>query len=273
MNVSLKSIALTGAFAAGVILIATPIGAEADPSAAAAAGFDRYVAQLELRLASQHSSTAGFLAPADQARLRQGEIVTEQVIPASGSDLPGALLHHWRATAFVPGATAADLEKLLRDYGRYPQVYAPQVETAKVLAHSGNHYQTALRLEQKHVITVVLDTTYDIEFVSVAAAPGEHLSPRGYSISQSTRIAEIASPGTASEHALDSAHEHGLLWRLNTYWSWEERDGGLYMQVETVSLTRAVPAGLGWAVGPFIESIPRESLVFTLESTAKALRR
>ena len=68
------------------------------------------------------------------------------------------------------------------------------------------------------------------------------------------------------------SEEHGFLWRLNTYWSYEERDGGLYMQVESVSLTRAIPTGLGWAVGPFVESVPRESLEFTLRAACNALR-
>jgi hypothetical protein len=182
------------------------------------------------------------------------------------------MLHHWRGTAFVPGARAVDLERLLRDYSRYPQVYAPQVVTARVLAQDGNHYQTMLRVSQKHVITVVLDTTYDVQFFP-AAASDAGLGAHGHNISHSTRITEIAEPGTATEHALDSKQEHGFLWRLNTYWSWEERDGGLYMQIETVSLTRSVPAGLGWAIGPFVNSIPRESLDFTLRATVNALRK
>ncbi|HEV2322533.1 MAG TPA: hypothetical protein VGS10_01160, partial [Terracidiphilus sp.] len=98
-------------------------------------------------------------------------------------------------------------------------------------------------------------------------------STRGYSISRSTRIDEIASPETRSEHALSPRTGHGFLWRLNTYWSYEQREGGLFIQIETVSLTRSIPTGLGWAVGPFIESVPHDSLEFTLQATCKALRR
>ena len=85
--------------------------------------------------------------------------------------------------------------------------------------------------------------------------------------------AEIDSPGTPKEHALSPEDEHGFLWRLNTYWSFEERDGGLYMQVETISLTRSIPTGLGWAIRPYIESVPRESLEFTLRKACEALRK
>jgi hypothetical protein len=255
-----------------IFLLTAPQRAAADPSPAAVTGFNAYIAQLESRLDGQHDSADGFLAPFDAARVRGGDVIIERLTPASGASFSGAMLHHWRGTAFVPGARAVDLERLLRDYGRYPQVYAPQVMAAKVPAHDGNHFQTILRVSQKHVITVVLDTTYDVQFYPAAASDAS-LGAHGYNISHSMRIAEIADPGTATEHALDSKQEHGFMWRLNTYWSWEERDGGLYMQIETVSLTRSVPAGLGWAIGPFINSIPRESLDFTMRATANALRR
>ena len=94
-----------------------------------------------------------------------------------------------------------------------------------------------------------------------------------FSLSKSTRIVEIESPGSNTEHALDASQEHGFLYRLNTYWSYEERDGGLYMQIESISLTRSIPIGLGWAIRPYIESIPRESLEFTLRSACNAIRK
>jgi hypothetical protein len=123
-----------------------------------------------------------------------------------------------------------------------------------------------MRVRQRHVITVVMDTSYEVTFA--------WLDPRhGYSISRSTQISEIESPGTRNERAMDAQEEHGFLWRLNTYWSYEERDGGLYMQIESVSLTRSIPHGLGWAIGPFVESAPRESLEFTLRSACNALHR
>jgi hypothetical protein len=136
---------------------------------------------------------------------------------------------------------------------------------AKVITQRDNHFEAWMRVRQRHVITVVMDTSYDIVF-------GRLDAQHGYSVSRSTRISEIDSAGTAEEHALSSSEEHGFLWRQNTYWSYEERDGGLYMQIESVSLTRSIPRGLGWVVQPFIESIPRESLEFTLRSACNALR-
>jgi hypothetical protein len=247
-----------------ILAASTWVAAEAPPAATAA--FNSYISKVEERLAGQHRSEEGLLASEDFARLQRGELIIEQLTPGSSADLPGALLHDWRGTAFVPGAKAADFERVMRDFNAYPQRYAPEVLTAKVLAQQGDRYQVTMRVVQKHVLTVVLDTAYDVTF-------GKLDAQRGYSISRSTKIAEIDSPGTAHERALGPGEEHGFMWRLNTYWSYEERDGGLEIQIESVSLRRSIPTGLGWLIGPFIESIPRESLEFTLNGTCKALKK
>jgi len=61
------------------------------------------------------------------------------------------------------------------------------------------------------------------------------------------------------------------MWRLNSYWRFLQRDGGVYVQLEAISLTRDIPAGLGWLVKPFVTSIPRESIEFTLSRTRRSL--
>jgi hypothetical protein len=254
--------------------VAAPGCVVAEPPAAAVSAFDSYIATVESRLAQQHRSQTAFLAPVTPAskstesetRLRRGELIVEQLTPSTGADMPGAMLHHWRGTAFVAGATAADFERLMKDFNAYPQHFSPQVLQAKILTQQDDRLQALMRVRQQHVITVVMDTAYDITF-------GRLDAQHGYSISRSTKISEIDSPGASSERALNSSQEHGFLWRLNTYWSCEERDGGLYMQIESVSLTRSIPTGLAWAIRPFVESVPRESLEFTLRSACNALRK
>jgi hypothetical protein len=246
----------------------------AEPTPQAAAAFNSYVAAVEVRLFEQHHSPAAFLAgpvsTAQNQRLRSGDLiierVTEPATPSTTGEFPGGLLHHWRGTAFAPGATAAGFAQMLRDFNSYPQRFSPQVLQAKVLAQPNGHLLASMRVRQKHVLTVVMDSTFDIAF-------GQLNPHEGYSISRSTAIYEIDAPGTSREHALNPAEEHGFLWRLNTYWTWEERDGGLYIQIESVSLSRSIPAGLGWALRPFVESVPRESLEFTLRSACNAVRK
>jgi hypothetical protein len=241
----------------------------AEPTPTATASFNTYVSTVESRIAQQHQGAGSFLAQVDQARLRNGELIIEKLAPASPAGFPGAMLHHWRGTAFAPGAKAADFERLMRNFNAYPQYYAPEVMQAKILSQQGNRYQVVMRVKQHHVITVVMDTAYDVTF----AHPDRSEAQRGYSISRSTRISEIESAGTPEERALPPNDDHGFLWQLNTYWNYEERDSGLYMQIESVSLTRSIPTGLGWVIGPFVESVPRESLEFTLRSTSNALKK
>ena len=255
----------------------------ADAPAAASEKFNTYIAKVEARLAAQHRSpntfmtvgTAGQSEGTSDSRLHKGDLIIEKLIPSGEADLPGAMLHDWRGTAFIPGATVADFERLMQNFNAYPQVFSPQVTQARILTdpaarpevdHSQRHLTALMRVRQHHVITVVLDTTYDVNF-------GRLDADHAYSISRSTHISEIASPGTAKERALTGSEEHGFLWRLNTYWSCEQRDGGIYVQIESASLTRSIPSGLGWVIRPFVESVPRDSLEFTLHAVCNALRK
>jgi hypothetical protein len=107
---------------AGGWLLVSWGGAWAEAPAAAVAGFNNYVGVVEARLAEEHRAADGFLtgeagSEEGRARLRRGEVMVEQVSPPEGAGLPGALLHHWRGTAFAAGAKAADFERLLRDFG------------------------------------------------------------------------------------------------------------------------------------------------------------
>jgi hypothetical protein len=265
---------------AGLLLLAASPLAMAQPTPEAVAAFNAYAGTLESRLVQQHRSDDTFLASTasdrrrETMRLRNGELIVVRIVDrilgqhfsSSEAEFSGSLLHHWRGTAFVPGATAADFERLMQNLQAYPRYFSPQVLQAALIAQSGDRMQASMRVRQQHVLTVVMDITYGIDY---ARLDKQH----GYSISRSTRIAEIDSPGTPSERALNASEQHGFLWRLNTYWSYEEKDGGLYLQIESISLTRSIPHGLGWVIRPYIESIPRESLEFTLRSTWNALRR
>lgn len=243
----------TLSFLIGTLLLLRAPRLFAEPSAAAVAAFDNYARIVESRLAEQHRSPDNFLIldPNTRTRLRSGEVLIEKV---STPTTPDTLLHHWRATAFVPNATPADFERLLRNFSAYPTNFAPEILSSTILSRTPTDTLLRLRTRQHHVITVVLDTTCDVTFALLDPA-------HGYSISRSTRVDQIAPMG-----------DDGFLYHLNTYWSYEQRDGGLYLQIESLSLTRAIPHGLAWAVQPYLESIPRDSLLFTLTSARNALR-
>ena len=227
-----------------LVLLAVVSVAQCAPGAAALSAFDAYTAQVEARLGAPHER--------DDARLLRGEMVIEQIKPSTVAAISGAMLHHWRGTAFVRGAHVSDFERILRDFKSYPKYFAPDVIAAAVLDAAGDHVSAEMRVRQRNVLTVEMDLTCDVTFRRF-----DELIR--YSISRSTRIAEVG------------GEDHGFLWRLNTYWTYEERDGGVYLRIETVSLSRSVPKGLGWLIGPYVESIPHDSIEFTLRCAQNAL--
>ena len=58
---------------------------------------------------------------------------------------------------------------------------------------------------------------------------------------------------------------------MNTYWRIAEADDGVYLQCESISLSRSIPFGLGWLIGPFVTSIPKDSLDFVLTKSRQTL--
>jgi len=111
---------------------------------------------------------------------------------------------------------------------------------------------------------VVLNTEHEINYYRDSAS-GAH------SRSSATHVAEVENPGKPKEREKPREEDNGFLWGMETWWRMEEKDNGVYVQSEVVSLSRDIPAGLGWMIGPFVTAVPKESLTFTLEATRKAV--
>ena len=260
-----------------VALMAAPAAAAGPPlKQQTVAAFDRYVALTEKRIAAEVASTDRFvfvdtLTPqhrhTQERALREGRLVIERLQTRDQGraiEVTDGLIHHWVGLSFVPGATADEAVALLQDYERHPQIYNPAIADARILSRDGDTFRVFLRFFQKKGLTVVINSEHDARFTRLA--PG-----RAHSRVVSTRIAEVEHPGTPREREKPVGHDGGYLWRLNTYWRFLERDGGTYVQCESVSLTRSIPLGLGWLIGPFVTSIPKESLEFTMAATRRAL--
>ncbi len=200
------------------------------------------------------------------ARLESGEILIEPgaADKTAAREISGGLIHDWRATEFVRGVSLAQVLAALQNYDRDAEYYAPQVLRSQLVRSDGDDFRVFLRLRETHGITVVFDTEYDVLYAQLDST---HATSRSYS----TRIVEIENPGKANERERTPQEDRGLLWRLDTYWRFYEADGGVFIECNAISLTRDVPLGLAWLIGPFIEKIPRESLQFTLDATRKML--
>ena len=255
---------------------AAPTASAAQLSDRTARAFEKYVREAEARSKADLDARRNFLwidALAREQReqaytqLRNGQVLIHQNNDCGASNcaaVPGGLIHDWTGLVFVRGGSLPETLAKLQDYGRDAEYYRPEVLQSKLLERNGDDFRVFLRLKETEVITVILDTEYDIRYERLDAA-------HAYSRSYSTRIREIENAGTAKERAYPAGEDHGFLWRLDSYWHFYEADGGVYVQCRAISLTRDIPTGLGWLVGGFIEKIPAKSLRETLEQTRAAI--
>jgi hypothetical protein len=277
MLLSLPTKWLTILLAVEILGAQTPAVMSADLRPETVEAFDRYVRLTEARINGEVSQTEKFLyldaLPPPRrsevlAALKRGEIFMQrlQTLDASGQKMeaPDAIIHHWLGAVFVPGANLSQTMALVQDYNHHQDIYKPEVTRSRLLTHQGNDFTIYYRLRKRKVITVTLNTNHAVHYFPVD-------SRRWYSRSYSTRIAEVENADTPNEREKPVGHDGGFLWRINSYWKFAEKDGGVYVECESVSLTRDIPTGLGWLIKPFVTSIPKESLEMTMGSTRAAL--
>ncbi|HMC30773.1 MAG TPA: hypothetical protein VKL99_08045 [Candidatus Angelobacter sp.] len=239
--------------------------------------FDRYVAATEARFANELKPGGPFLyidalknddRQKAYAQLKQGEVLVEKLetkAPGVSSDVPDGMVHHWVGLIFIPGVTLAQTLPVVKDYDRRAELYKPDVIASRTVSHHGDDYKMFLRLHQKKFTTVVFNTDYDVHWGAVSAT-------KVFSNSISTRIVEVQDPDKPDGPELPIGTGHGYLWRLNSYWRFEEKDGGVYLQCEAISLTRDIPTGLGWLLKPLVTSIPKQSLNRALGQTRNVVQ-
>jgi hypothetical protein len=252
-------------------LVAQVRGAELKTDTAAA--FDGYIRATEV----QHADDlrAGHFLAIDRlpeilrreqyAKLQQGQIYIEQLhTKADGRSIriPGGLVHHWVGVVFIPGATLPQVITVLQDYDNHSNIYKPDVRRSRLLEHNGNEFKTYLQLYRKSIVTVVINANFDVHYMMDGPK-------RALSQAYSTRIAEVENPDRPNEHELRAGNDHGYLWRLDNYSRVEEKDGGTYFQVESVGLSRTIPAIFAWLINPLVRSVPRAVLSDLLNATRK----
>jgi len=230
--------------------------------------FDTYIGDAEAAMEPSLRGERPFLWSDTNSEIAQqiskGEIPAQFWSGREPLEVPNGLIHDWIGAVLISRATVEQTLALVQDYDHHKNIYKPEVMDSKLISHNGNDFRIFLRLLKKKIITVVLDTDHDVHYLSVD-------SKRWFCRSHTTRIAEVEDPGTPKEEVLPPDTGYGFLWRLYSYWRFQERDGGMYVECRAVSLTRDIPLGLGWIIEPIIRKLPRESLINTLKATRDAL--
>lgn len=239
------------------------------------AAFDRYVHATEQRMVED--SRAGHFLILDDLRgkaqketykqVREGHVYIQRLRSkedSTGIPIPGGLIHHWVGVLFIPEASLARTLAVLRDYDNHKNIYKPYVRNSRLLESNGNDFKVYLQLYQKSLVSVVVNVNLDVLYEQMN-------SNVVISKSYSTRIAEVENPDKPNERELPVGNDHGYIWRLYSYWTIEETDSGVYVQIESIALTREIPWVLAWIVNPLTKSIPREVLSLLLNGTRTAV--
>jgi hypothetical protein len=249
---------------AGCLALAATVALAGDTSLpplkpAIQAQYEAYIRAAEAHIHDEVRSPAYLWAersPARWQRVRDGQVAVEPFGKTGDSDIGGAIIHDWIGAAFIPGVKLSQVVSFLQDYPSHKNYYGPEVTDTRLLGHEGNVWNIHFRLVESKVVTVVLDVDQAVTWYPVS-------STRQYTSAAATSIVEAtAKPG----------HDRGYLWRLNTYWRLEEKDGGVYIESRNVSLSRSPPFGLAWLFNPIISSLPGESLGRLLTATRNAVR-
>jgi len=194
--------------------------------------------------------------------LKSGQVFMEKMktTETGGRELKvdSGMIHHWFGSIFVPEVTLDVLLRWVQNYDQH-QRFFKEVEQSKLLNRNGDTFDIFLRLVRKKIVTVHYNTKHTVVYRLYEA-------DRAASHSVATRIAELGNAGTVSEKEKPVGDDSGFFWRLNSYWRFKQADGGVFIECESISLSRSIPFGFGWLVKGYVESVPRESLEGTLTS-------
>jgi hypothetical protein len=242
----------------------TCTAAELKPEAVEA--YDRYIRDVESRLANQNPFLWADASPERLQQVGQGQTVVAPWKGDGDTVLSGASIHDWVGTIFIPDVTLAKVLAVLQDYDHQKNIYR-DVPESKLLTRSGNDF-TYYRLRQLHSGPVSGIFRTDL------AAHYQQIDPLRWTCStHTTRVTEIEDYGKPKQHELSPGKGSGYLWRLAGYWRLEQRDNGVYVECETLSLTRGLPPIIGALFVSSTHSLERDGLTATLQATRDAARK
>jgi hypothetical protein len=205
--------------------------------------------------------------PDGRQQLRGGKVMVEPVDHHVPKRVPSGLIHHWLGAAFIPNSSVEDVLSVTRNYERYSEYYVPTVVDAKPISKLLAEDRFSLLLMNK---SVLLKTAMEGEYQSRYFQLDQE---RWYSVSIATRIQEIENYGRPTERKLPAGTGGGYLWRVVTFTRFEQRDGGVYMAVEAIVLSRDIPGAIRWFVEPVVRRLSRSSLDTSLRQTQDAVAR
>jgi len=230
-----------------------------------------YVRSTESRIEQERKSGTKFLvldfqppqvAAADRKAILEGDVPVAKMesLRQDGTSIPvpDGMIHHWRGSVFIPGV---DLDFVLTRVENpvTQEIKQEDVLRSEVLERGEGYLKLFLKLQRSKIVTVVYNTEHDIRYQRQQGG-------RAWSSSKAIKIAEVENPMSPAEREKPIGQDHGFLWRLNSYWRYEQVSGGVIVECESISLSRSIPALLEFIARPIINSVAKESMQRTLTS-------
>ncbi|HTS75766.1 MAG TPA: hypothetical protein VMG40_06155 [Bryobacteraceae bacterium] len=253
-----------------IILIGSIPAIGGDLSSETTSAWEHYLGSVDARLKVRLAGEKPFLwmdeEPARVNRVHQGEVVVSSLGAHEWRAVPHGLIHDWIGAVFIPGVKVGDVLAVVRDFDRYKDFYKPAVVDSKSLDQFEQENNFEIIWVQKVLfVNAAIDARYRATYYPVDAS-------RWYSLASSTRIQQIENYRQPDEKKLAADNGCGCLWRVYSIARFEERDGGVYVEVEAVALSRDIPASLRWMVAPVVSRISRNGVAISLRQTRDAVR-
>jgi hypothetical protein len=236
----------------------------------ALSAWENYVASVKVTMQERLNGKSPFLWIDEDSmrgrRLRSGEIIISPIDNTHPLSVPHGLIHHWIGAVFIPGAKIEDLTAVAGDYGRYNDIYRPTFVKAELLQSAAEDQKFSILWVQKvFLLTAAFYTELDSSYVALS-------SRKGYMTFFTTRVQQIENYGEKDEQRLAPDEGSGYLWRLVSFARFEERDSGLYLELEVIGLSKDLPGSLRFLLKPVIDHVPRQALATKLDQTRQAIQ-
>ena len=199
-------------------------------------------------------------------RVRDGEILVSSSEKENPKPVASGLIHDWVGAAFFPNASIKDVLSTARDYSNYKEYYKATVVDSRLLGSDGPCEKYSMRVVNKEVVA---ETALDMEYETCYFKIDDR---RWYSTTHTTRVQEVRHYGRPDEQDLPPDHGSGYVWRLYSVARFEQRDGGTYVEVEAIALSRDIPTALRWLVNPIVRRVSRNSMLVSLQQMKEAVR-
>jgi hypothetical protein len=251
-----------------LLLLSSTVSKAVQPKQDTLQVWDDHIRDLKSSMAERAAGNRPFLwvdeSPDMVQRLLRSEVVVTDHDPRR---VPQGLIHHWVGAIFIPNVKLDQVLGVLNDYNRYSEIYKPLIKKAEVLTRDENTVKLdVLAVQKAFSVTAAVELDEEVQIERPT-------SNRVFITANSIRVQEIANYGLSNEHPFQEDRRPGYVWRSFVLQRIEERDGGVYVELETVALSRSIPIEFRWLIKPLTDELPRKMMTDMLDDMRSAARQ